>query len=64
MSATNCTDTELAEAREWIVHVCMEHHIAAGKTEAEARVIVEEAMIGPFPVWPAHLGGSNTASRM
>jgi hypothetical protein len=56
MSATDCTDTELADTREWIVHVCMERHIAAGKTGAQARAIVEEAMIIAFPVWPAHLG--------
>ena len=55
MSATHCTETELAETREWIVHVCMERHIAAGKTQAEARAIVEEAMIVPFRFGLAHL---------
>jgi len=47
MSATNCTDTELAETRERIVQVCMERHVAAGKTDVEARAIVEEAMKAP-----------------
>lgn len=47
MSATNCTDAELAETREWIIQVCMERYIAAGMTEAEARAIVEEAMNTP-----------------
>jgi hypothetical protein len=52
MTATDCTETELAETREWIVHVCMERHIAAGKTAAEARAIVEAAMIVPFQFHP------------
>jgi hypothetical protein len=64
MPATNCTDTELAETREWIVHVCMERHIAAGKTEAEARAIVEAAMVAPFRFGLRTMDGSNTASRM
>ena len=55
MTATDCTETELAETREWIVHVCMERHIAAGKTEAEARAIVEEAMIVPVRFRPRTL---------
>jgi hypothetical protein len=40
----------------------MERHIAAGRTEAEARAIVEEAM-RPFPVWPAHLGGNEHSQQ-
>jgi hypothetical protein len=47
MSETNCTDTELAVTRERIVLVCMERHVAAGMTEAEARAIVEEAINVP-----------------
>jgi hypothetical protein len=64
MSPTECTETELVETQEWIVHVCMERHIAAGKTEAEARAIVEEAMIVPFRFGLRTLDGTNTASRM
>jgi hypothetical protein len=52
MSATECTENELAETHEWIAQVCMERHIAAGKTEAKAREIVEEAMIAPFRTPP------------
>jgi hypothetical protein len=61
MFATDCTDIELAETREWIVHVCMERHTAAGRTEAEARAIVEEAMIVPFRFGLRTLGGSDIA---
>jgi hypothetical protein len=61
MFATDCTDTELAETREWIVKVCMERHIAAGLTDAEARAIVEAAMIAPFRLRFRTLDGSDTA---
>jgi hypothetical protein len=44
MSDANSTDTDLAETRERIVQVCMERHVAAGVTEAEARALDEEAM--------------------
>jgi hypothetical protein len=61
MFATDCTDTELAETREWIVKVCMERHIAAGLTDAEARAIVEAAMIAPFRLRLRTLDGLDTA---
>jgi hypothetical protein len=57
MFATDCTETELAETREWIVQVCMERHILAGLAEAEARAIVEAAMVAPFRL------GSRTPDR-
>jgi hypothetical protein len=63
-SATNYTETELAETHEWIVQVCMERHIAAGMTKAEAREIVEEAMIAPFRFRLRTLDGSDTANGM
>lgn len=63
MSATHCTETELAETREWIVQVCMERHIAAGRTEAEARAIVENSMIAPFRFGLRTLDGSDVADR-
>jgi hypothetical protein len=61
MFATDCTETELAETREWIVKVCMERHIASGLTEAQARAIVEEAMIAPFRPHLRTLDGSDAA---
>jgi hypothetical protein len=62
MFATHCTETELAETREWIVKVCMERHIAAGLTEAQARAIVEEAMLAPFRLHFRTLDGSSDAA--
>jgi hypothetical protein len=64
MFATDCTETELAETREWIVQVCMERHIAAGLSIAEARAIVEAAMIAPFRPHVRTLDGSDTAVGM
>ena len=64
MLVTDCTETELAETREWIVKVCMERYIAAGTTDAEARAIVEEAMIAPFGLRFRTPDGSDTADRM
>jgi hypothetical protein len=61
MFATDCTETELAETREWIVQVCMERHIAAGLSTADARAIVEAAMIVPFRLHVRTLDGSDTA---
>jgi hypothetical protein len=61
MFATDCTDTEIAETREWIVKVCMERHIAAGLTDAAARAIVEAAMIAPSRLRFHTLDGADTA---
>jgi hypothetical protein len=61
MFATDCTETELAETHAGIVKVCMERYIAAGMTEANARTIVEEAMIAPFGLRFRTPDGSDTA---
>jgi hypothetical protein len=64
MFATDCTETELAETRERIVQVCMERHLAAGLSTAEARAIVEAAMIVPFRLHVRTSEGSDTAVGM
>jgi hypothetical protein len=43
------TDTELMEARDWIIEVSIKRYIFHGKTPEEARAIVRAALDAPWP---------------
>jgi hypothetical protein len=45
------TDTELMEARNWIIEVSIKRYIFNGKTPEEARAIVQATLDAP---WPPH----------
>jgi hypothetical protein len=43
------TDTELMEARNWIIEVSIKRYIVHGKTPEEACAIVQAALDAPWP---------------